>query len=441
MSESEVRPLQCTVCGEAKGLKRCGYCKKGYYCSQEHQITDWPRHKIFCQSKQNESLCSGNREIVNPQNVSLHTNRVDSQRYDSWKKWHGDKQVQVGIAFDACDAKLETNGIDTCNQKHDIGKTVNVQVGIPSDACDAKTETNGIDTCNQKHDIGKTVNDDKHVQVGITSDVCDANKETNENTTCTRNRGETVNDDKRVQVGIATDVCDANKETNENATFTCNEIHDSGKTVNDDKHVQVGIATDVCDANKETNENATFTCNEIHDSGKTVNGDKHVQNGETSDASGAKKEPGKGIPFDTRPYSAVNTISVKSNTSNKFVAKLVVDNLNANGFCVLDGLFTEKAIDRAVQDIKRCEDKGLFDLGKLAGGRTSGDEDKKVVNAAIRCDTILWVQGSENNIPGVRNVMTKLDRILVEFNELLAGRYFISNRTKVIEQVLICCLI
>ena len=330
MSESEVRPLQCAVCGETKGLKRCGYCKQGYYCSQEHQITDWPRHKIFCQSKQNESLCSRNRENVNPQNVSLHTNGV----YDSGKKWNGDKHVQVGIA---------------------------------SDACDAKSETSGIDTCNQKHDIGKTVNDDKHAQVGITSDVCDANKETNENATCTRN--------------------------------------------------------------------------EINDSGKTVNGDKHVQNGETSDASGAKKEPGKGIPFDTRPYSAVNTISVKSNTSNKFVAKLVVDKLNANGFCVLDGLFTEKAIDRAVQDIKRCEDKGLFDLGKLAGGRTSGDEDKKVVNAAIRCDTILWVQGSENSIPGVRNVMTKLDRILVEFNELLAGRYFISNRTKVIDQVLICCLI
>ena len=360
MSESEVRPLQCAVCGKTKGLKRCGYCKQGYYCSQEHQITDWPRHKISCQSKQNESLCSGNRENVNPQNVSLHANGVD----DRGEKRNGDKHVQVGIA---------------------------------SDACDAKSETNGIDACDQKHDIGKTVNDDKHVQVGITSDVCDANKETNENATCTCNSGETVNDDKRVHVGIASDVCDANKETNENATFTCTEIHDSGKT---------------------------------------VNGDKHVQNGETSDASGAKKEPGKGIPFDTRPYSAVNTVSVKSNTSNKFVAKLVVNNLNANGFCVLDGLFTEKAIDRAVQDIKRCEDKGLFDLGKLAGGRTSGDEDKKVVNAAIRCDTILWVQGSENNIPGVRNVMTKLDRILVEFNELLAGRYFISNRTKVIEQVL-----
>ena len=398
MSKSEVRPLQCAVCGETKGLKRCGYCKQGYYCSQEHQITDWPRHKIFCQSKQNESLCSGNRENLNRQNASLHTNGVD----DSGEKWNGDKHVQVGIASDACDAKSETNGIDTCNQKHDIGKTVDVQVGIASYACDAKTETNGIDTCNQKHDIRKTVNDDKQVQVGITSDVCDANKETNENAICTRNRVETVTDDKRVQVGIASDVCDANKETNETATFTCNEIQDSGKTVNDDKH---------------------------------------VQNGETSDASGAKKEPGKGIPFDTRPYSAVNTISVKSNTGNKFVAKLVVDNLNANGFCVLDGLFTEKAIDRAIQDIKRCEDKGLFDIGKLAGGRTSGDEDKKVVNAAIRCDTILWVQGSENYIPGVRNVMTKLDRILVEFNELLAGRYFISNRTKVIEQVLLCCLI
>lgn len=36
----------CKVCGTTTGLRRCSRCKSVYYCSQVHQRSDWPVHKI-----------------------------------------------------------------------------------------------------------------------------------------------------------------------------------------------------------------------------------------------------------------------------------------------------------------------------------------------------------------------------------------------------------
>ena len=34
----------CFVCGKKGDILRCSRCKKAFYCSWEHQITDWLRH-------------------------------------------------------------------------------------------------------------------------------------------------------------------------------------------------------------------------------------------------------------------------------------------------------------------------------------------------------------------------------------------------------------
>lgn len=138
-----------------------------------------------------------------------------------------------------------------------------------------------------------------------------------------------------------------------------------------------------------------------------------------------------GIPFDTRPYLPVTTVSMAPSSSYRSVAKLAVEHLNLNGYCVIDGLFTDRVINKALRDMHKCEESGYFKTGMLAGGRTSGEDDKKVVNAGIRNDRIVWVEGTEDDTPGIRDVMTKLDNILVEFNELLDGIYYLTNRTKV----------
>ncbi|GAB6021106.1 hypothetical protein CHUAL_003739 [Chamberlinius hualienensis] len=41
----------CEVCGSVLNLQRCSQCKGAVYCSREHQISDWVRHKTRCQQR------------------------------------------------------------------------------------------------------------------------------------------------------------------------------------------------------------------------------------------------------------------------------------------------------------------------------------------------------------------------------------------------------
>lgn len=41
-------PSLCHICKAIKELMKCGKCKSVSYCSKEHQLQDWPRHKEFC---------------------------------------------------------------------------------------------------------------------------------------------------------------------------------------------------------------------------------------------------------------------------------------------------------------------------------------------------------------------------------------------------------
>ena len=161
--------------------------------------------------------------------------------------------------------------------------------------------------------------------------------------------------------------------------------------------------------------------------------DKHGEDNsdEDEDVNARKDKNRNGIPFDTRPYLPVKPISMATSSCHYTIAKIAVKNLISNGYCVMDGVFSGRAIDKALRDFHKFDEIGRFESGKLAGGRTSGEDDKKVVNAGIRSDKIVWVEGDEADTPGVRDVMTKLDNILIEFNGLLKGKYNITNRTKV----------
>ncbi|XP_060605420.1 rho GTPase-activating protein gacZ-like [Ruditapes philippinarum] len=48
MADTITQNILCKICGETKNLKRCGTCKRVYYCSREHQLKDWKGHKETC---------------------------------------------------------------------------------------------------------------------------------------------------------------------------------------------------------------------------------------------------------------------------------------------------------------------------------------------------------------------------------------------------------
>ena len=47
--KSMILERRCELCNEHAGsLQLCSACKSVYYCSKEHQVEDWPKHKLEC---------------------------------------------------------------------------------------------------------------------------------------------------------------------------------------------------------------------------------------------------------------------------------------------------------------------------------------------------------------------------------------------------------
>ncbi|XP_052269421.1 egl nine homolog 1-like isoform X2 [Dreissena polymorpha] len=136
------------------------------------------------------------------------------------------------------------------------------------------------------------------------------------------------------------------------------------------------------------------------------------------------------IPFDERPVLKKEFLKLKPRATESYIAQIAVQNLFAQGFCVIDGIFSQSQISNALKDINNCLKENKFDCGRLEGGRTSGEVEKQVVNSNIRCDKIMWLEGSESHLPGISSVVLHMDNILSEFNHFLNNRYFINGRTK-----------
>ncbi|WAR18974.1 EGLN1-like protein [Mya arenaria] len=159
---------------------------------------------------------------------------------------------------------------------------------------------------------------------------------------------------------------------------------------------------------------------------------ENIHNCNTSDSEATQdnKPSAYETPFDSRPVKNNDFIHLKPNTIVNEIANIAMNTLNHKGYCVIDGLFAKKHLSNAQTDINKCMDSNRFRAGQLNGGRTSGEEDKLVVNAEIRNDKIMWLEGNEEDMPGICRIVSKMDDIITEMNHFLVNKYDISGRTK-----------
>ncbi|KAL4238082.1 hypothetical protein ACF0H5_002794 [Mactra antiquata] len=206
------------------------------------------------------------------------------------------------------------------------------------------------------------------------------------------------------------------------AKQTCSDVRKT-TIISDNTRTDGSSSTDVADESKKS---------ESPDSDDSVN-KCVIKSANFSEKAGHSKleaETDDGLPFDMRPYKEQQFIQVPCGLSAVDAAKTAVDKMNEQGYCVLDGLFRKSLINKALADIKKAAAADSFSRGKLEGGVTSGDVDKQVVNSGIRSDKIMWIEGTEENLPGLNNIVSKMDEILWEFNRFLKNKYFINGRTK-----------
>lgn len=100
MASVDVKPKQhsskvqanascCNLCGNVENLKRCSKCTQVYYCSKEHQIEDWKRHKKSC-----KKYCASQVSAVK-------TQPVDSDVTSSWQS-NGAQKKQPVLVGNSC---------------------------------------------------------------------------------------------------------------------------------------------------------------------------------------------------------------------------------------------------------------------------------------------------------------------------------------------------
>lgn len=60
----------CYVCEKvSETMKWCGKCKSVKYCSQECQLSDWPKHKNFCIKYDTKEAVENSRKIILNQHI------------------------------------------------------------------------------------------------------------------------------------------------------------------------------------------------------------------------------------------------------------------------------------------------------------------------------------------------------------------------------------
>ena len=135
------------------------------------------------------------------------------------------------------------------------------------------------------------------------------------------------------------------------------------------------------------------------------------------------------ISFDQRPLLCT---SFRTPPADEELGKFVMDQLQGEGYCVLDDYLPLKSCTRMLNEIRQLDKTGRMTAGKLAGGRTSGVQNEMVINSSIRSDKIAWIEGDEDCCPTISNYINEhLDSLVQNLNKHMRPTYCLQGRTKV----------
>ena len=115
------------------------------------------------------------------------------------------------------------------------------------------------------------------------------------------------------------------------------------------------------------------------------------------------------------------------------LSKFAKHYLDKDGFCLIDNILPIPKCSAVLQEVETLRAKNLFECGKLAGGKTSGIESEKVLNASIRSDEMFWINGTETDVcPNICDLVQQtMDAIVGGLNAFSNGSFNIEGRTKV----------
>merc|ERR1711971_355330 len=97
------RQQQCKICAKTENLSRCSRCKAVWYCSREHQESDWTAHHLGCLPF--EQLMRYKLKNNQKQQSELHSDDIICDEI----------KVSVEDPLSLCRIRIPIRGIDCCH--------------------------------------------------------------------------------------------------------------------------------------------------------------------------------------------------------------------------------------------------------------------------------------------------------------------------------------
>ncbi|KAK9880443.1 hypothetical protein WA026_011689 [Henosepilachna vigintioctopunctata] len=130
--------------------------------------------------------------------------------------------------------------------------------------------------------------------------------------------------------------------------------------------------------------------------------------------------------FKDFPESSLHPPYLHKTPSDDMI-KVVIEDMNAYGLCVLDNFCGSQLGKAALEEFLNMYNKGIFQDGQLVA-KSKNDAQ------SIRSDKIMWFDGKEDYCKNIGQVLNRIDNLIMKANKSpnngKLGQYNINGRTK-----------
>ena len=380
----------CQLCGTLENLSLCGGCKGTWYCSKEHQVQDWKKHKKGCKKGKNSSTKSGVKS--DGENNNNNNNNVNAS-----KKTTNSSSVAVdpGLHFSEPETskatKMPNEVTDDCftdedgdsNQDSNSSELGSDLIQNKRNRCFKKN----IQFSENDSDNTKICNGNRKKKLSTSQSATSVNKQSNN---CDR---ENVNKDEHTA-----------------------KLHVRSKY----KLSKLKLQEDIpgLPAISEDGLERYYLNSKTH----TLNLPTSVKEAVSKQIQDQNKEQGDQILSPTHYREQYLSIL---NHRFEALAEYVVTCLTKHGICVIDNFLGEATGRDILKEVKTFETAGVMKQGQLVQGTSSSSTNKY-----IRGDIITWVDGTDSKSENIHYLISCMDAVMIQSATKLQP-YTINERTKV----------
>ncbi|XP_008550191.1 egl nine homolog 1 [Microplitis demolitor] len=371
-SSPECQKPSCAICNKTDKLQRCSRCKNIFYCSKDHQKSDWRKHKVDCVDGSSSSSTSSSR--LSP-TQSLVTDDAVVGFCDKDNRSKVEPSLSHGslnrLTSTGALANLNSNNevLSRLQQRQEPEETSAVYVDEKNDKC-----TRELDNLKE----GNIESEKRSENIAPAKRKLKSNGNSPEEKECKDVKSLPENLDEHILSATA-------KLMNRIPSVKISNPSEKTDGVVSDTSLQHDAMKNFPEVvlRRDLDFISPFVCRDRNNGDSTLEG----------------------------------------------ICKNVIRDMNIYGVCVVDGFLGREKGLSVLSEVLSMYDSGMFQAGQLVSNKASLRNSQ-----SIRGDKILWIDGKEKECKNIGMLISQVDAIIVKANKMhsngVLSNYTINGRTK-----------